>query len=103
MRFTTTELAELETRIANAADRALAIELASSKAGAESVAAADAIRAGAARSPSSTSSAALAKLADAEDYCRPVVDDSLSFDIEGGRHPVVEQALRRQAEPVRRQ
>ena len=28
MRFTTTELAELETKIANAADRALSIELA---------------------------------------------------------------------------
>ena len=48
MRFTTTELAELETKIANAADRALAIELAVFDAlTAERVARAPAIRAGA--------------------------------------------------------
>jgi DNA mismatch repair protein MutS len=29
--------------------------------------------------------------------CWPVVDDSLAFEISGGRHPVVEQALRRTA------
>src|SRR5690606_15490529 len=39
---------------------------------------------------------ALAVLAAGENYCRPKVDGSLSFRIEGGRHPVVEQALRRQ-------
>jgi DNA mismatch repair protein MutS len=30
-------------------------------------------------------------------YCRPMVDGSLSFDIVHGRHPVVEQALRKAA------
>ena len=39
----------------------------------------------------------------AEGYCRPAVDDSLAFAIEGGRHPVVEQALRRGGRAVRRQ
>ncbi len=42
--------------------------------------------------------AALAVLAESERYCRPRVDDSLAFEIKGGRHPVVEQALRRSAE-----
>ncbi len=101
MRFTTTELAELETRIANAADRAQQIELAAfEKLLGEAVAAADAIRAAADALAVLDVSAALATIAEAEDYCRPQVDDSLEFHIEGGRHPVVEQALRRQlAEP----
>jgi DNA mismatch repair protein MutS len=38
--------------------------------------------------------AALATLAVERDYVRPEVDRSLDFVIEGGRHPVVEQALR---------
>jgi DNA mismatch repair protein MutS len=42
--------------------------------------------------------AALAELAQEQGYCRPKVDASLAFEITAGRHPVVEQALRRQAE-----
>lgn len=99
MRFTTTELAGLESKIANAADRALSIELAAfDRLVSEAVAVADAIRAGADALAVLDVSAALACLALAEDYCRPVVDGSLAFAIEAGRHPVVEQALRRQAE-----
>ena len=99
MRFTTTELAGLESKIANAADRALSIELAAfDRLVAEAVAAADAIRAGAEALAVLDVSAALAFLAAAEDYARPEVDGSLAFEIEAGRHPVVEQALRRQAE-----
>src|SRR5688572_12769635 len=99
MRFTTTELAGLESKIANAADRALGIELAVfDRLVVEAVAAADAIRAGAEALAVLDVSAALACLAAAEDYARPVVDGSLAFEIEAGRHPVVEQALRRQAE-----
>ncbi|MGN6467268.1 MAG: DNA mismatch repair protein MutS, partial [Rhizobiaceae bacterium] len=98
MRFTTTELAELETKIANAADRALSIELAVfDTLVAEAVSEAQAIRAGAEALAVLDVSAALAALAESEDYRRPEVDSSLAFDIEGGRHPVVEQALRRQA------
>ena len=97
MRFTTTELAGLETRIANAAGRALAIELAVfDRLLAEAVEAADAIRAGAAALAEIDLAAALAVLAAEQDYCRPRVDASLTFRIEAGRHPVVEQALRRQ-------
>ena len=36
---------------------------------------------------------ALATLAAERDYVRPEIDNSLAFVIEGGRHPVVEQAL----------
>ncbi|MDP3898319.1 MAG: DNA mismatch repair protein MutS, partial [Mesorhizobium sp.] len=98
MRFTTTELAGLETKIANAADRALTLELAVfDRLLCEIVAQADAIRAGADALAVLDVSASFAALAEAEDYCRPVVDTSLAFRIEGGRHPVVEQALRRQA------
>jgi DNA mismatch repair protein MutS len=99
MRFTTTELAELETKIANAADRALTIELGVfDRLVAEAVGHADLIRAGAAALAVLDVSAALACLAAGEDYSRPVVDDSLSFKVNGGRHPVVEQALRHSAE-----
>ena len=95
MRFTTTELAELETKIANAADRALRIELdIFDRLLTEAVAEADAIRAGAQALAVIDVAAALAALAESEDYCRPAVDDSLDFHVEGGRHPVVEQSLR---------
>lgn len=95
MRFTTTELAELETKIASAADRALAIELAAFDAlVGEAVGEADAIRTGAQALAVLDVSAALALLSESENWCRPQVDASLAFEIVGGRHPVVEQALR---------
>ncbi len=99
VRFTTVELGELERKIASAADRALAIELAlfEDLVG-EVVARAEAV-AGAARALAVLDmTAALAELAEAETYCRPVVDASLAFAIEGGRHPVVEAALARSQE-----
>lgn len=99
MRFTTTELAELESKIANAADRALAIELAAFETlTAEVVRQADTIRTGAEALAVLDVSAALALLSESEAWCRPLVDASLAFEISGGRHPVVEQALRRSGE-----
>ncbi|MCO4317034.1 DNA mismatch repair protein MutS [Phyllobacterium sp. 21LDTY02-6] len=98
MRFTTTELAELESKIANAADRALSIELGIFDVLVqETIAHADAIRAGASALAALDVAAALAELAEEQGYCRPRVDDSLAFEIVAGRHPVVEQSLRRQA------
>mgnify|MGYP000574959961 FL=1 len=98
MRFTTTELADLESRIANAADRALSIELGIfDRLQAEIIEAADAIRDAAQALSAIDVSIALARLAESEGYCRPRVDDSRSFAVVGGRHPVVEQALRKQA------
>ncbi|WP_245499242.1 DNA mismatch repair protein MutS [Mesorhizobium sp. M1A.F.Ca.ET.072.01.1.1] len=99
MRFTTTELAELESKIVNAADKALGIELATfDRLTAEVVSEADSIRAGAEALAVLDVSSALALLSESEGWCRPVVDSSLAFEIAGGRHPVVEQALRRSGE-----
>ncbi|PLX38179.1 MAG: DNA mismatch repair protein MutS [Hyphomicrobiales bacterium] len=99
MRFTTTELGELEAKIASAAERALAIEddVFSTLAG-EVIAAAEAIKAAATALGVIDVSAAHAVLAESEGYTRPQVDDGLAFDIDGGRHPVVEQALRQRGE-----
>jgi len=98
MRFTTTDLADLESRIANAAGRALEIELAVfEQLRALAVAHADPIREAAHALAVLDVSAALADLATSQGYCRPLVDDSRTFRIVAGRHPVVEQALRRQA------
>jgi DNA mismatch repair protein MutS len=95
VRFTTTELADLESRIATAGERALAIELEIFEELREAVSAAgDAIRKVAEVLAALDVAAGLAALAEAENYCRPVVDRSLAFAVEGGRHPVVEQALR---------
>src|SRR5262249_11742722 len=38
--------------------------------------------------------AALAELAGEQNYAWPIVDDTLAFDVKGGRHPVVELALK---------
>jgi DNA mismatch repair protein MutS len=94
VRFTTTELGELEAKIANAAERALALELdifdrLAANVGAASAAIKDAAEALAAIDVT----AGLASLALERDYVRPQVDDSLAFAISGGRHPVVEQML----------
>ncbi len=98
MRFTTTELSDLETKIANAADRALSIELeAFETMTAAVVAEAEAIKAAALALAVVDVSAGLATLAEEQAYCRPHVDQSKMFSIDGGRHPVVEQALRRQS------
>ena len=98
MRFTTTELSDLETRIANAAGEALTIELAAFDELVKlAVVHADAIKAAADALSVIDVTAALAELASEQGYARPRVDDSLAFEIIAGRHPVVEQALRRQA------
>jgi DNA mismatch repair protein MutS len=93
MRFTTTELADLETRIANAAGRALEIELRifDTLCG-EAVSQAAPLREAAEALARIDVAAALAMLAQECRYCRPVIDASLAFEIDGGRHPVVEQA-----------
>jgi DNA mismatch repair protein MutS len=97
MRFITTELADLEAKIASAGDRALAIEQATFDALlAHVVGVSDALRAVAAALAVIDVTAALATLAETDNYARPVIDASLAFAIKGGRHPVVEQALKRE-------
>ncbi|MCF1493462.1 DNA mismatch repair protein MutS [Agrobacterium vitis] len=98
MRFTTTELADLESRIANAAGQALDIELAAFERMRQAVVTeAEAIKKAARALAVIDVAAGLAVLAEEQGYCRPLVDDSRMFSIVAGRHPVVEQALRKQA------
>ena len=88
------ELGELEAKIASAADRALGIELETFEklTGMVTAAAAD-IKAAAEALAVLDVATALAQLAVERRYVRPEIDGSLDFVIEGGRHPVVEQAL----------
>jgi DNA mismatch repair protein MutS len=100
VRFTTTELGALEAKIASAADRALAIELdIFEKLAAKVTAAAEPVKRCAEALSTLDVAAALAALAVERDYVRPEVDRSLDFRIEGGRHPVVEQALQKDGGP----
>jgi len=95
MRFSTAELGELEQRIASAADRALALELAIFEELAGQIAAEEAAIRDAARALAELDvAAALAELAATEGCVRPRIDASLAFEIECGRHPVVEAALK---------
>ena len=94
VRFTTTELGELEAKIASAADRALGIELETfERLAANVTAAAAAIKEAAEALAVVDVATALAQLAVERHYVRPQIDASLDFVIEGGRHPVVEQTL----------
>ena len=97
VRFTTLPLSEIETRILNAGNHAIEIE----KRHHETLRAEVLKEAGpvgeAARALAEIDLvAALADLAAAEDWAEPVVDHSHAFEVQGGRHPVVERALRRQ-------
>src|SRR3954447_18888662 len=100
VRFTTTELAALEAKIASAAERALAMELEIfERIAAQVTASAEPIKSAAQALAVLDVSAALGHLAVERDYVRPEVDGSLNFVIEGGRHPVVEQALQQNGGP----
>jgi DNA mismatch repair protein MutS len=99
VRFTTTELADLEHHLSSAADRAVALEaeifetlckdvefrISAIALSADGLACIDV-------------TAALAELAERQRYARPVIDGSELFEVVGGRHPVVEAALERSGE-----
>jgi DNA mismatch repair protein MutS len=94
MRFSTAELSELEVKIASAADRALAQELAIFDRLATLVLdASEAIQAAAQALAEIDVAAALAEIAAAKDWVKPDIESDLGFCIEQGRHPVVEAAL----------
>ncbi len=100
VRFTTAELSGLEAKIANAADRALGLELEIfDRLAARIVEASEDIKAAAEALAAVDVAAGLAALAVERSYVRPEVDDSRAFIISGGRHPVVEQALARDGGP----
>jgi DNA mismatch repair protein MutS len=101
VRFTTAELSELEQKIARAGAQALERELALFRALREqALAQADAIAKAADALAEIDVAAGLAVLAKERRWVRPVVDSSLGFRIEAGRHPVVEAALLRAHAPA---
>ena len=98
MRFTTTELAELETKIANAAGKALEIELAIfDTLLQEVVGIGDQIKLAASAISALDVARGFAALSEDQGWARPRVDNSIAFNVIAGRHPVVEQALRASA------
>ncbi len=100
VRFTTVELAELDARIAQAAERALAMEVATFEAWREAaIGVAAAIQAAAEGAARLDVAAGLAEWSDDVGASRPVVDRSTVFEAEAARHPVVEAAVKRAGNP----
>ena len=94
VRFATPELLETEGRIASASERALNLEQEIFADLTQTIAAAGgALGAAATALAELDVFASLAHLALEQGYTRPIVDHSLAFEIRGGRHPVVQQAL----------
>jgi DNA mismatch repair protein MutS len=93
-RYTTVELADLETRIAQAAERALALEQHLYDDLVGEVMARRAEIAGAAAALAVLDlAAALAERAAEGGWVRPAVEAGTAFEIRGGRHPMVEAGL----------
>ena len=96
-RFTTVELTELENKIRGAADKALAMELELyNNLVREVIMEVDDISRTAKALAELDVGAGLAELAVEKNYCRPLVDDSLVFEVNEGRHPVVEAAIEKE-------
>ncbi len=93
-RYTTRELAELETRIAQAAERAFALELRlyDDLVG-EVMARRAAIAEAAASLATLDLASALAERAAEGGWVRPAVEEGTAFEILGGRHPMVDAGL----------
>ena len=96
VRFTTTELAELDAKISGAGDKALALEVEIfAEFTARLLGLAEQIRAADHSFAVLDVQSALAQWADDFGAVRPVVDNSQIFNIKGGRHPVVIAALKK--------
>lgn len=98
VRFTTTELADLDRDIAGASEKALGLELVifEDLRGKADILAED-IRRVASALAALDVHAALAEWAFEAGAVKPIIDESSDLIIEAGRHPVVERALRRQS------
>ena len=96
MRFTTTELAELDAKISRAGEAALARELALFKDFAARAAVLEGpIRAAAEALAALDVAAGSAEWAEEADATRPEIDETSALLAEGARHPVVEEGVRR--------
>lgn len=99
VRFTTVELSDIASRITEAAGRAIALEMELFAELSEAVKEEAAAISEAAEALARLDvGAALADLAEERRYTRPRIDDSLAFEVTGGRHPVVEAALEKAGE-----
>ncbi len=99
IRFTTTELNEIQTQILSAAERALSIEQEVFDELLADIVQNEDILTGLSEALAELDVyCSLAELADEQGYVRPVVDDSLDFEITGGRHPVVDFVLQQNKE-----
>lgn len=98
-RFTTAELTELENNIRGSSEKVLAMELEIYEGLVRDVmiSANEIMRVSGAVSELDIG-AAIADLSVENNYCRPILDSSLDFEIEEGRHPIVEEALKRNNE-----
>lgn len=95
-RFTTSELSDLDNKMRGADERALALELEIfENIRLQIMIAADNICRSANALAELDIGAALADLALENNYCRPLLDNSLAFEIIDGRHPVVEAAIKK--------
>lgn len=96
VRFTTVALNALETKILNAANRAVEIEKAQFQTLRDRVLRRSGAIAATARALAEVDLiCGLSDLAASENWAEPRVDNSHAFSVLGGRHPVVERALRR--------
>lgn len=96
VRYTTPELSELEKNLQAAGEQVQALEMQLfndliKEVGMRS----DGIAKSARTLATLDVSSSLAEIAVQEKYCKPIVDDSLTFKIIGGRHPVVESMLKK--------
>jgi DNA mismatch repair protein MutS len=99
VKFTTTELVELDAKIARAGEAALARELALFKDfTARAIACEAAIRAAAEALAALDVAAGLAEWAQEARATRPVIDESTALLAEAARHPVVEAGVRREGQ-----
>ena len=99
VRFITAELAELDAKISGAGDKALALELEIFAAFVKRAASfSEPIRAAASALAQLDVQTGLAEWAVDHNAVRPIVDDSLVFNVKAGRHPVVEAALKKSGE-----
>jgi DNA mismatch repair protein MutS len=95
VRFTSDELTEIEGRIATAGERALGLEQDVFNALADAISSASLALTGLAAALAELDcTAGLSELAREQSYVRPVLDGGSAFEVRGGRHPVVEQALK---------
>ncbi len=99
-RYSIAELAELESQIASARERALTLELELFEELCQTVLAeAEAIARTAQAIARLDVAAGLAELATEQRYVRPEIEEGDAFAVRAGRHPVVEQALAAEAKP----